>query len=335
MRAKQKQRIHFAEARTASELISANSAFVRQNLSILVRSVAVIALPFILIGQIGSAIPQLLMLEQLNMPFPGFEFSFMQFSELPEGIGVPDYFFSFGISLLFTFIAYIGYILVIAINYEYIQLYRAKSLEGSNDSAVSNRQLYRQVFSKVYQYVINLLVVVFLLFFVFAFGALLSLFGLNDRFNILFWLAILFSPFFLIYILLPFNFLFIVQAVEGFDVVANIKRSFDIVHEYRLSTLGYLLVTFLIYTSFSAIPLLIYALLPFLINFTGIGLPVFSLMLIALLLQVVLNTFASIFLFNAIAFKYFDLVERHEGVGSYKKIARIGKDLAKPNSAYL
>jgi len=127
----------------------------------------------------------------------------------------------------------------------------------------------------------------------------------------------------LAYFLVPLALIYIVRTVENRSFFDGLSRAYELSKYYRWQTLGIYIIAFCLTLSLTFLPSLVS---------TGIlsGLVWFSVespTLLLTILQLVLNIIAAlgnIVLFLSVAFQYYNLVERFEGVGLLKKIAQIG-----------
>ncbi|MGB1206496.1 MAG: hypothetical protein ACPG5B_12660 [Chitinophagales bacterium] len=302
-----KEKIAFRKIRNFSETIGVASYFIKQNIGILLKAAAFIALPIVMIGFLGVGITSLGFIENATK------------SNIDGLVG------GLGMFYMAMFVMWLGLVLVMGCIYEYVVLY-----EQSEDfQAIKVGDISRNVFGHIGLYIgttILLTVTLSVLFF-FVFLFLGVFIFIHEVFIFFGTIGMIFV---LSYIIIALSNIYLIRIVEKRSFFDAFGRCFNLLEGHFGSTLGLYFITSLI--SFSLL-----GLLPMIIQ----GVSLFfaeTLMFETPILFYALQIFYSLFYVGyniiysvVISFRYFSLVEAKEGIGMLQKIEQIGQHLSVEN----
>ncbi len=291
-------KIEFRQIRSVTETINVSTEFVRQNIKLLLKSLVIVASPFVLFVFLLNSILIFLTL--------GVDLDDMANNIL-------DYVTSGFFQKLFIFIALFvfSFSMFLATIYEYMLLYKT----AENFQNISVTDVSKRVFKDLWLFAST----TFLLSIAFFFG---SLFLLLIAFMLpLLGIFLFYGAF--SYALMALSMIYIMRLVERNSFWTAFRRCFYLLRNHFWTTFGLFILTFFITNCLSFAPSLLVAGLSGLLETVGLN----YLTIIITILQMFVSLIS--LLTNAlfclvIAFRYFSLVELKEGIGILEKIDQIG-----------
>lgn len=309
------RKIEFREIRNFSQTIAVSSAFIRQNLSILVKSLFLLAVPITLFGLIGYSLCY----------FSAFG-SIVKAGLDPgniEGDTLENFQYMLYSYLFLPFI-FAGYIVVSANIYEYMRLY----VQSAQPWQMAPQVIIRQIVKKIGLYLgtFMLLYVVVLLAMVPAILFMALAVGISIAASPIFGvLAGLVMGMLLFYFMVSSALVIIIRVVEDLPFFVALRRSMYLIKNHWWQTFGLLVVSGMIIYSIMALPAILSTSILGLFAFFSVD----QVTLIATILQTingVIGIFAHSVILVVIAFQYFSLVEQKEAVGLRYRIGNIGQE---------
>ena len=289
-------KIKFRVVRDVGSTIDVTIQFLRQNFSIISKSIFFIGIPFLLVGAL------------LYSGIYIIQNSFLEEGEVIYFLGL---FVSVVLVVLYFFC-------IFPIVYEYMYLY----YERDDFERISVDDVRKRVRSRFSSYIGNTFLISLLL------GGIYSL-GIGTVFLFMFNIAMGIGAVFLFLCLLAYvcvglSFVYAVNLFEGVSFGVCLNRCFYLLKGHFLTTLGLYVSAYFIGVSIGFIPS---SLLPALFEFLGVLFDFrygeIILILFGFLYSLVLLVVVSVTL-TASLFRYFSLVESKEAMGVYEDIGRIG-----------
>lgn len=314
------QKIEFRDTRNFSQTIAVATAFIRQNITILAKSLFTLAIPVTLFGLIGYSLCYLSAIGSIFGPDGVLSPETVANGDALENIQYIFY------SYLFLPFMLVGYAAATATIYEYMRLY----VQGSNTwEELSPQVVVKQVFKKIWFYIgtFLLLYVVLLLAIVPFFIAILLAFATAALSPIL---GVIFSMLLMcvfVYFIVASSFVLIIRVVEDLPFFSALSRSFELIKGHWWQTFGLLVISTMISYSITALPAMLSGGILGALAFFSVE----KVTLIGTALQAVyglIGIFANSVLLIVLAFQYFNLVEQKEAVGLRYRINDIGSELA-------
>ena len=297
------KKIVFREIRNFSETIAAVTYFIKQNLKILLKSTAFIALPIVMLGFLGMGVASMGLVEGAA-------------NDNIEGLMG-----SLGLFYATMFVMWLGLILVMGCVYEYIILY-IKRVDFQN---ITVAEISQNVLKHIGLYISTTFLIAIsfgvLFFFVLVFlGMFIFIHELLILFSVI---AILVS---LSYIAVALSNIYMIRIVERRAFFDAFGRCFELLSGHFLSTLGlYFVVSLISFSLLGLLPMIMQGTSLFLAETLMFEMPIFL-----YAFQIVYSIFYvgyNIIYGVAIGFRYFTLVEAKEGIGMLRKVRKIGQHL--------
>lgn len=290
-------KIKFRAIRNVGSTIDVTIQFLRQNFSIIGRSIFFIAIPFLLVGA---------------LLYSGIYIMQNSFSEESDVI----YFLWVFITIVLIILYFFS---IFPIIYEYMYLYEKRE----DFEQISIGDVGKRVAKRVLSYIGNAFMISFLFITVYVLGSLVT--GLFMVIDIVVGCVSFFVFFCLLaYVSTAFSFIYAINLFEDVSFGIALNRSFYLLKGRFFTTFGLYVVAYFISLSISVIPV---SLLPVLFEFLGttfgIGNSELIVILLGFLYSFILLVVISVTL-TASLFRYFSLVEEREATGSQKAIEQIG-----------
>lgn len=317
----QEEKIQFRKVRNMGETIAAATAFVRQNGTVLFKSILYIAMPFILLA-VGAYI----------ILFYWVFADSATFGSALDELGTYT-----GLSSLFSLFAMLGSVMLIGVVHEFMFLYIRRSdfnqitVAEVRKKAFDNFGLYLgTTFLLIIAFTIAFFVVIMVMaIFIGSFVYMADQSDYSDSMVVFFILTFIALSVLATYPFIALSFIYIVRAVEGKGFVGSVSRCFELISGNWFATFWLYVVTVLITASvIGLIPVLFtgaVGLVVYLFSWEQVGVILFS---FAYILYLIMGMVVNIMALIMVTFRYFSLVELKEGIGLKRKILLIGADTA-------
>ncbi|MBL7785422.1 MAG: hypothetical protein JNM36_05925 [Chitinophagales bacterium] len=290
-------KIKFRAVRDVGSTIDVTIQFLRQNFSIISRSIFFIAIPFLLVGA---------------LLYSGIYIIQNSFSTESDVI----YFLGVFITVMLIILYFFS---IFPIIYEYMYLYqKSEDFRQITVSAVRKR-----VASRILSYIGNAFLIFFLSITVYVFGSLVTglLMAIDiavGAFGVFLFLCLL------AYVSIAFSLIYAINLFEDVSFGIALNRSFYLLKGHFFTTFGLYITAFFISLSVTIIPS---SSLPVLVEFLGttfgINYSEVVVILLGFLYSFILLVVISVTL-TASLFRYFSLVEGKEAMGAQEAIEQIG-----------
>ncbi|HRI26768.1 MAG TPA: hypothetical protein PK239_03045 [Chitinophagales bacterium] len=315
----QEEKIQFRKVRNMGETIAAATAFVRQNGSILFKSILYIAMPFILLA-VGAYITMFYWVFADSSTFDS------AFDELGTYTGL---------SSLFSLLAMLGSVMLIAVVHEFMFLY----IRRSDFNQISVAEVRKKAFDNFGLYlgttflliiaftIVFFVVIMVMAIFMGSFVFMADQSDFSEGMVVFFILAFIALSVLATYPFIALSFTYVVRAVEGKGFAGALGRCFELTSNNWFATFWLYVVTVFITASvIGLIPVLFtgaVGLVVYLFSWEQVGIILFS---FAYILYLIMGMVVNIMALIVVTFRYFSLVELKEGIGLKRKILLIGAD---------
>jgi len=292
-------KIELRKVRDFGSLLNVIFEYIKINFKSLLKSNLLIGTPTILLAGVFLGIYQSSL------------FSFDVDSTIPK-IGLPF--------LLSTFLTMVSYFIIMVVTYSHLSVYKQSEtgIFDIEDVWQKTKQNFLIILSTVigYSFILGLIGLIFV-----GTGFYLTYQG-NYGFVFLIFIGIGI----LIYLMINYSLVFIVRIEEGINFIAALKRSKKLIKDNWWFTFGLILVvgiiqSFLLYALYIPTYLVMFS-----ITFSGVGSETGSLSKILIIVTSIITSLGTILCTIstlAIAFQYYNLVERKEAPGLLQKVENI------------